>query len=300
MMGSKWSEAQAVLASFLHSDAVKADPEKQKLLIEVEKEAVHLFSLLHAIALTSLSQTSGQVYGRISPEGAQHFRSFRSVPRTTLLADLQNVIDGAEDLMAFGDRSHWPSRLVIVGEVTEKEALALSKTRRQVDIAYSWVLDLVTRVVNDKLVTIPPPIYGRVYAELSAGNNAYCQAECIASITFPDVLTRTAFFNILSVIIVIPIIIERFTASLILTPVLTFLSVFGFLMVHGIAIQLEAPFGEDYIDVPLLEMHAAYLSKLTSVADVEFGDAKETPAKDAKPTETQGPQGSSKDPNHLV
>ena len=138
----------------------------------------------------------------------------------------------------------------------------MAKTRRQVDIVYSWVLDLLTHIVNKKLVSVPPPIYGTVFADMSAGNSAYCQAECIASITFPDVLTRTAFFNILSVIIVIPIIIERFTESLILTPILTFLSVFGFVMVHCISIQLEAPFGDDYSDVPLLEMHAAFLSKI--------------------------------------
>ena len=90
-----------------------------------------------------------------------HFKAFRSVPKETSLQELQNVIDGAEDLMSFGDRSHWPARLVIIGEITEKEAAALTKTRRQVDIVYSWVLDLVTRIVNKKLVSVAPPIYGR-------------------------------------------------------------------------------------------------------------------------------------------
>ena len=53
-----------------------------------------------------------------------HFKAFRSVPKETSLQELQNVIDGAEDLMSFGDRSHWPARLVIIGEITEKEAAA--------------------------------------------------------------------------------------------------------------------------------------------------------------------------------
>ena len=61
MMGSKWSEAQAILAAFLHSEAENADAAKKRELIEAEKEAMHLFSLLHAIALTNLSQTTGQV-----------------------------------------------------------------------------------------------------------------------------------------------------------------------------------------------------------------------------------------------
>ena len=101
MMGSKWSEAQAILAAFLHSEAENADAAKKRELIEAEKEAMHLFSLLHAIALTNLSQTTGQVYGRISPDGAMHFKAFRSVPKETSLQELQNVIDGAEVRLFF-------------------------------------------------------------------------------------------------------------------------------------------------------------------------------------------------------
>ena len=52
---------KAILAAFLHSEAENADAAKKRELIEAEKEAMHLFSLLHAIALTNLSQTTGQV-----------------------------------------------------------------------------------------------------------------------------------------------------------------------------------------------------------------------------------------------
>ena len=78
---------KAILAAFLHSEAENADAAKKRELIEAEKEAMHLFSLLHAIALTNLSQTTGQVYGRISPDGAMHFKAFRFPRKSSALAD---------------------------------------------------------------------------------------------------------------------------------------------------------------------------------------------------------------------
>ena len=61
-MGTKWSEAHAVVAAFLHAEREGADAAKLAALVEAEKHTVHLFSLLHAVALSSLSRMTGQVY----------------------------------------------------------------------------------------------------------------------------------------------------------------------------------------------------------------------------------------------
>ena len=68
---------------------------------------------------------------------------------------------------------------------------------------------------------------------------------------------------------IIPFIIEQFSQSYVLTPVLTFFVTFGFLMIHCVAIQLEAPFGEDASDLPLLEMHTSFNSSMLVFAAIE-------------------------------
>ena len=51
--------------------------------------------------------------------------------------------------------------------------------------------------------------------------------------------------------------IEKFTESIVFTGLLTFGTVFGMLMMHVIAIQLEMPYGEEFLDLPLLETKKA-------------------------------------------
>ena len=71
---------------------------------------------------------------------------------------------------------------------------------------------------------------------------------------------------------VAPVYMSQFTKSYVITPILTFAVTFGFLMIHCVSIQLEAPFGEDDSDLPLLEMHAAFNDSLLAfayVAEVE-------------------------------
>jgi len=81
-------------------------------------------------------------------------------------------------------------------------------------------------------------------------------------VPFPDVLTRIAYLSLIIIVVVVPVVIERFTMSPVMTPMLTLFAVFLFLSIHCISIQLESPYGEDYVDLPLLEMHMAFNNSL--------------------------------------
>ena len=97
----------------------------------------------------------------------------------------------------------------------------------------------------------------------------YSQALRLAGVPFPDILAKTSYFSMIAMLIVMPLVIEQFTKSYALTPILTFGVTFGFLMIHCVAIQLEAPFGEDTSDLPLLEMHTAFNDALLAFAYLE-------------------------------
>jgi hypothetical protein len=111
-------------------------------------------------------------------------------------------------------------------------------------------------------VTIPPPIYSRVYQEMSNGMLGFMQAYKISVLPFPIPLTNMTEILLGVIVTFIPFLIEKFTKALIFTPVFTFFSVFGMFVMHAVTMQLEMPFGDDYIDLPLREMHNAFNSSL--------------------------------------
>ena len=75
---------------------------------------------------------------------------------------------------------------------------------------------------------------------------------------FPLSLTRLSYILLLMIMTFVPFLIEKFTESIVFTALLSFGSVFGMLMIHVIAVQLEMPYGEEFMDLPLLELHTAF------------------------------------------
>ena len=58
MMATKWSDAQQTLMAFLHAEKVTCnDAIKKKRIHDAQVLVIHYFSLLHAVCLTSLSNT---------------------------------------------------------------------------------------------------------------------------------------------------------------------------------------------------------------------------------------------------
>merc|ERR1719272_184958 len=78
-----------------------------------------------------------------------------------------------------------------------------------------------------------------------------------------------AQFMISVVVIVMPFLIEKFTQALVFTPIFTFCTVFGFMVMHSVTMQIENPYGDDYIDLPLAEMHMAFNAGLLAQSSVK-------------------------------
>ena len=68
--------------SFVHAEKamMKGDAVKLKQLHDAEVRVIHYFSLLHAIALTSLPNSAGQLYGKLSENGGLMFQRWHYIP----------------------------------------------------------------------------------------------------------------------------------------------------------------------------------------------------------------------------
>jgi predicted membrane chloride channel (bestrophin family) len=286
MMATKWSDAQQTLMAFLHAEKVTCnDPVKMRRIHDAQVLVIHYFSLLHAVCLTSLANTQGQLYGKLNETSQFSFEAWdyleypgtRRGPGGTnelyeyagSMQDWNDALEHNEDEVNFRSRHGWYRRLTVLGKISRAERKELRKSRRQVDLVYGWVLNLVTMCQKTGVVLTAPPIYSRIYQELSNGMLGFTQASRVACVPFPDLLCKTSYFSMIGMLTIIPFIIEQFSQSYVLTPLLTFFVTFGFLMIHCVAIQLEAPFGEDASDLPLLEMHTSFNTALLTFAAIE-------------------------------
>lgn len=64
---------------------------------------------------------------------------------------------------------------------------------------------------------------------------------------------------------------EKFTASLVLTPLLTFFVTISFWGLYKVADELENPFGQDQNDLPVYEVHNAYNDRLEEAWEKDRG-----------------------------
>ena len=55
-------------------------------LLDAERRAIHYFSLLHASALITLSQTGGQIYGSMEPISCRIINRLETIPSAWLHA----------------------------------------------------------------------------------------------------------------------------------------------------------------------------------------------------------------------
>ena len=87
---------------------------------------VHCFSLLNALAMTSLVHSSGELYGRTSKEGRENIFQIEYVPFVQKtdgsgLVDFNQTLNNMKDLdkeNEYGIKDGWPKR-VLVNEANE-------------------------------------------------------------------------------------------------------------------------------------------------------------------------------------
>merc|ERR1719506_3377018 len=124
-------------------------------------------------------------------------------------------------------------------------------------------------------INTPPPIVSRIYQELSNGMNGYMDAYSLAVVVIPQPLRDIARFLLVIQIAISPILIEKFTDAMFLTPIFAFLSTIGYCAIYNISVALENPYGDDFVDVPLLEM-ALSMNEVLQAAMLEVNRTPDT------------------------
>jgi len=121
---------------------------------------------------------------------------------------------------------------------------------------FGWILEGTTRL--QKYLDTPPPVYSRVYQELSAGNLAYNHARKLADIPFPFIFTQLLGCMIVVACLLVPLFAallsfqsdQEISYSSVLLSSLVCIPLVG---LNEMSKELENPFGTDPNDVPLLE-----------------------------------------------
>ena len=87
VMMSKWADAHATLVSFIETEykMKRTSAERRERLNVAHQEATHYFSLLHAIALISLKECEGEIYGDVSQRGMRAILNLKFFPISRLL-----------------------------------------------------------------------------------------------------------------------------------------------------------------------------------------------------------------------
>jgi predicted membrane chloride channel (bestrophin family) len=155
----------------------------------------------------------------------------------------------------------WTKKLSILGELTEEEKKGLHNTASTIDAVNIWILGLFTSALNTVL-SVPPPVYTRVYQELSNGMQGYQEALRVSQIPLPPVITHMTNGLLICSFIIMPFTVEQTVKSRVLTPLVTFVAAYCYMLIHCISNLLERPYGDDFIDLPMHEMQVSFNRKL--------------------------------------
>jgi len=142
------------------------------------------------------------------------------------------------------------------------EIEALDQSSDKVLMLSMWIQENILRKMNEQLLLVPGPIVSRCYQELSKGMMGYNSAMKIALVPFPFPFAQMVTTLLIAFALMVPILIVNFTDSLVLSPILSFVTVLGYWGLNEIATELEEPFGDDLNDLPLVQMHDELMTNI--------------------------------------
>eukprot|EP00294_Goniomonas_avonlea_P008745 CAMPEP_0114552300 /NCGR_PEP_ID=MMETSP0114-20121206/7054_1 /TAXON_ID=31324 /ORGANISM="Goniomonas sp, Strain m" /LENGTH=409 /DNA_ID=CAMNT_0001737173 /DNA_START=290 /DNA_END=1519 /DNA_ORIENTATION=- len=216
-MTSKWLDAVNQMVSY---ERVSGDTVAHSGSYFVRSQ-VHLFSLLHALALQTLREDED--LDKLVPESKR------------------------EEVDEFGN----VETLVVLGGLTEREREVLEKLEGRSYQVMGWLnRDILLRHKAGG-VAVPPPVLGRGLQAISDGFNAFQVAAKIMDTLFPFPYAQLLNGLMIMFTISTPIAVSTFTNSIYIAAFLSCLAVVGIIALEEVAKEIENPFGNDANDLPL-------------------------------------------------
>ena len=131
--------------------------------------------------------------------------------------------------------------------------LYLESTRDKVEIILQWIQRSIVLRMNDGILPVAPPVLSRAFQELSRGIVNLQNARKIADFPFPYPYAQVSILMLLLHWGLMP-----FWCSMLLSKTMaaatSFVVVFFLWCLNFIALQLEAPFGDEPNDLPMDQM----------------------------------------------
>eukprot|EP00927_Polykrikos_kofoidii_P050503 TRINITY_DN44411_c0_g1_i1.p1 TRINITY_DN44411_c0_g1~~TRINITY_DN44411_c0_g1_i1.p1 ORF type:complete len:499 (+),score=76.61 TRINITY_DN44411_c0_g1_i1:89-1585(+) len=237
-------------------------------------QVVHLFSLLHAVALQHL---------RLD-ENLENLEATES-QRLTLVGKCPSyhhyhrglgwdLLDFSEEKL---DRERRRMKLKVLGALTPEELKTLERDswgrkvtgEARVTMVCSWILRrMIARQKHEPLGDMgntSPPVLSRMYQVMSDGMLAYSQATIAATIPFPFPYHNLTQVFLWMYAISVPCVINAKMDHPIFRAVLTFAAVWSYFSISAVGDNLEDPYlPYDPNDLPLTVMQHMFNAQLVS------------------------------------
>lgn len=248
-------------------------------------EVVHLFSLMHALALQHLRHDSdlGNLEGNVT----------KNLPRLSYLNAAPALTVSTSRIASFGN--FWQKKrgfkqddetlkLRVLGGVseTEKECLSVDSlgqelnTAARVSMVESWLMRRVTARQKHEpagdMGKTPPPILSRMVQNISDGHYGFSQAAKVAETPFPF-----PYANLIIIMLWLAALFAPFVVNATLLPhsarfVVNFMGVWAYFSLAAVGDNMEDPFeAYDPNDLPFEAMHHSYNTRLLSYGVIPHG-----------------------------
>lgn len=279
----KWYDSEIFILSYLKKDMrllllEKArkdlDDETRQLLgsriqqlCELRNKLIHWFSLLNAISLATLKHGEADCMNHISCKivdfdwlrNADMKQHRGACKMDALRGEFQSGLKNSQVLS-------------YIGMISAEEHTELSLVEEKAAVVVQWITEAMVFADVENLLNIPPPLAGRAHMRMADAMEAFNDAYRIAAVPYPFALAQMVSVLMHFFIVLMPVVIEKFTQAWILTPLLSFMITLSVWGLNSVAMELENPFGDDVNDLPLKELCEAYLEKVMDNCRVSQND----------------------------
>eukprot|EP00746_Dinoflagellata_sp_MGD_P136039 gnl/MRDRNA2_/MRDRNA2_70029_c0_seq1.p1 gnl/MRDRNA2_/MRDRNA2_70029_c0~~gnl/MRDRNA2_/MRDRNA2_70029_c0_seq1.p1 ORF type:complete len:763 (-),score=98.42 gnl/MRDRNA2_/MRDRNA2_70029_c0_seq1:105-2219(-) len=236
-----------------------------KQLEDFSHKMIHWFSLINALALGQLKYGEERCLEYI--HCLHHDYSWMNVriPSRHPLTD--SKIQCERNTFLSGQEKS--TSLTYLGEISAEEAKILSGVEDKMYLVSQFIMQSLVIADTEKIIDIAAPVLNRVYSMVEEGVSSYESAYKLAAVPYPYPLAQMMQVLMYAYMILIPIVIEKFTGVGVLTPFLSCLIVLCYWGLDRVARELENPFGEDANDLPLHDFCATYNDTIQQMAQVQ-------------------------------
>eukprot|EP00927_Polykrikos_kofoidii_P067252 TRINITY_DN62764_c0_g1_i1.p1 TRINITY_DN62764_c0_g1~~TRINITY_DN62764_c0_g1_i1.p1 ORF type:complete len:578 (+),score=47.39 TRINITY_DN62764_c0_g1_i1:241-1734(+) len=179
-----------------------------------------------------------------------------SVLHALILAELstEGRINGSEAAFDFDvfDPSGFDSESII----------ALRESESPVDLVFQWIQGIIVDASEAGLIAVPAPFTARVFQELNQAFFQFHSAMKITEVPFPFPYKAATYLILVMHWVLTPLVAYAWSQSVSMCFMLSFVQVLSLWSFHGLALELENPFGTDLNDLDVRSGHESLNMRL--------------------------------------